>query len=364
MEKSINRLGEFKDKKLEKEYHDDQVFKGIRVSRNIILIFCILHLLFFISDYFFILDIDTAVIIKYSLVHRIIVLVLGIIVYVLLTNPKDKTKTVPLILVFTLVVYLLHEYVAVKLAPVSIMSEAFNLLIVTLCLFMIPNRWIFNVITACLLFIIFIALIPWTIPNVIIGSAVNLIIYLVIHIVVISALIYQNGKQRRLNYLQQLQLEILVKTDTLTKASNRAACDSILNEMCAGHVPFSLILFDIDDFKRINDTYGHMVGDDVIVKMVDTVKAAVRQEDIVARWGGEEFIVILPKTTLRIAKDIANRLRELIEEIEHDKVTGKVTASFGVTEFGEGDEKRKLISRVDQLLYLAKEYGKNRVIAG
>jgi diguanylate cyclase (GGDEF)-like protein len=196
------------------------------------------------------------------------------------------------------------------------------------------------------------------------GTKVTLIIYLFSQVLVLAILIYRNHVQRRLNYLQQLQLETLAKTDVLTKAFNRVACDMSLDQMCASHRDFSLILVDIDDFKQINDTCGHLTGDKVIVKIVEIIKAIVRQDDIVARWGGEEFIVILPYTSLDRAAGTANRIKKHLSAIEYGNTTGKVTASFGVTAFIEGDDMNSIVNRADQLLYEAKQQGKNNVVFG
>ena len=134
--------------------------------------------------------------------------------------------------------------------------------------------------------------------------------------------------------------------------------------MCSTHCDFSLILIDLDDFKRVNDLCGHVAGDKVIVEIVDTVKKVIRQNDIIARWGGEEFIVILPRTTQERAMEIAGRIKEHITMIEHDDKINRVTASFGVTSYLPGDDMNMIINRADQLLYMAKKQGKNRVVAG
>ena len=94
------------------------------------------------------------------------------------------------------------------------------------------------------------------------------------------------------------------------------------------------------------------------------MKGVIRQEDIVARWGGEEFVIILPHTTLDRAREIADRIKEFVSTLEHDEIIERVTASFGVTEFIKGDDTKSIINRADQLLYLAKKYGKNKVVSG
>lgn len=130
-------------------------------------------------------------------------------------------------------------------------------------------------------------------------------------------------------------------------------------------LPLSLIMIDIDDFKRINDTYGHRVGDNVLKDMAGMIKMACRKTDIVARYGGEEFAVILPHTAVKGATDEAERIRRIIEEHTYaGLLKDKITISLGVAAYPytgtmtSGD----LVTRADNALYNAKRNGKNRVV--
>jgi hypothetical protein len=121
--------------------------------------------------------------------------------------------------------YLLHEHIAAHFAPVDLIFEALDLVIMTFCLFVIPNRWITNVCTATFLIIIFVVLTPFTIPMMTNGTKILIAIYLFSHLLVVSVLIYRINIQKRLNYLQQQQLEALAKTDPLTNSPKRVvAC--------------------------------------------------------------------------------------------------------------------------------------------
>jgi len=364
VEPEISCLAEFKDKNIENEFHESEVKKGLRTSRNMVLIFSIINLILVIWDYLYLKYADISVVVYHSLIPRIAILVLGIIVYILLNKAPNKITAIKSVIVYAILMYLLHEYIAVHFAPVDLIFEALDLVIMTFCLFIIPNRWITNICAAAFFIGIFVVLTPYTIPTLTEGTKILIALYLFSHVLVVSVLIFRINVQKRVNYFQQLQLEALAKTDVLTNSPNRAACDKTLNHMCESHSDFSLIIFDIDDFKRINDTYGHIAGDEVIIRIIDTVKGVIREDDIVARWGGEEFIIILPRTTLITATEIANRIKEFIATIEHDRIKERVTASFGVTEFKQGDDMKSIINRADQLLYLAKEYGKNRVVSG
>lgn len=125
----------------------------------------------------------------------------------------------------------------------------------------------------------------------------------------------------------------------------------------------SIIMCDLDHFKKINDKYGHLLGDEVLREIAKILKENVRRNnDIVGRYGGEEFIILLPNSSLNYAKEIAERLRKKIEAI--DKFPFKVTMSFGIASYPEVLVKTsdELVGYADDALYKAKELGRNRVI--
>ncbi|MDB2562865.1 diguanylate cyclase [Sulfurimonas sp.] len=124
--------------------------------------------------------------------------------------------------------------------------------------------------------------------------------------------------------------------------------------------PLSISILDIDDFKNFNDTYGHLIGDEVLITMAQTVNINVRDTDIFARWGGEEFVILFKNTSADIAKQVAQKLKLKIQENKHEEA-GVITASFGVTEYKSGDTIESIFQRCDEALYFAKENGKNRV---
>lgn len=363
MKQEINRLAEFKDRDLEKEFYRHEVKSGLRISRNTILIFSIINLLFVIPDYLYLAS-DIKFIVYYSLIPRIVIVAMAIAVFILLKKARNHIAAIKSAIVFAVLMYLIHEYMAIHFAPVDLIFEVLDLIYITFGLFIIPNRWITNVLTSAFLTVILIIFTPLTIPTMEEGTKVTITIYLLSQTLIIGTLMHQINKQKRLNYLQRLELEELAKTDALTNSPNRTACDITLEQMCGEHCDFSLILIDLDDFKQVNDLHGHLAGDEVIVKIVNTIKKVIRQDDIIARWGGEEFIVILPHTERERAVEIAERIKVQILSIEHDDMIGKVTASFGVTAFIIGDDMKSIINRADQQLYAAKYQGKNRVAAG
>ncbi|NPB05680.1 MAG: GGDEF domain-containing protein [Aquificae bacterium] len=161
------------------------------------------------------------------------------------------------------------------------------------------------------------------------------------------------------------KLEFRAYYDSLTGVLNRGAVLEIFQLFSKERYmyPMSVVLFDIDDFKKINDTYGHAVGDEVLRKVAEEVKRHLRRSDIFARWGGEEFLVLLPETDLEGAKAVAEKIRQTLKSLRIPSLKGReITASFGVTEIREGETLHEAIIRADRALYEAKRSGKDRVV--
>lgn len=170
------------------------------------------------------------------------------------------------------------------------------------------------------------------------------------------------------NKLQATQHEAM--TDTLTELANRRCFDEslerLIEESRVEKEPLSLILADIDYFKKFNDSYGHQVGDQVLRLVAKSLVNGVKGQDVVARYGGEEFGLILPNTRIAGAIAVAENLRKTLAR---RKLARKgqgdsfavITLSFGVTEYRRGDSMETFLSRADGLLYQAKNMGRNRV---
>lgn len=162
----------------------------------------------------------------------------------------------------------------------------------------------------------------------------------------------------------QNELERLATTDPLTLLINRRKFEELLDyEMERDkryRTGLSFIFCDIDRFKLINDEYGHDAGDKVLKEFAKLLKNSIRASDIVARWGGEEFVLLIPNTTADIASVLAEKLRRTIDNHEFP-IPCKVTASFGVTHFLGDDNQTAAIKRADVALYKAKENGRNRI---
>lgn len=170
---------------------------------------------------------------------------------------------------------------------------------------------------------------------------------------------------RTLSAYQQ-RLEDLAATDKLTGAYNRKAFDTLFEQAKAvaqrSDEALSMLIFDLDYFKKVNDSFGHQAGDAALQEVAQRVRASIRESDMFFRWGGEEFLVVLKACRLAAAGNIAETIRSNIQlpPLRYEQETIPMTASFGVAEYVPGEDVNLLIRRVDQALYAAKEKGRNR----
>ena len=161
------------------------------------------------------------------------------------------------------------------------------------------------------------------------------------------------------------ELETLATTDGLTGLYNRRKMIQVLEtEVYKARrygTPLSVIMLDVDNFKAVNDTFGHCVGDELLVAVANILKENLRKSDVVGRWGGEEFLILMPGIDLTEGVRVAEKLKR---EISRREIKGiRITASFGVAQLSDEDTVDRIISKADSAMYMAKDRGKNRVIA-
>jgi len=177
-------------------------------------------------------------------------------------------------------------------------------------------------------------------------------------------------RTRELSWVnQQLQRQLdenreLAERDALTRIANRYRLEQALQQECRRaqrfREPLSVIAMDVDDFKPINDRYGHAQGDAALVYVVENLRTCLRDHDLLARWGGDEFVMVMPQTTLHEALAVAGRLRQAMVQVEQIGEC-RLTMSYGVVQWQEGEGQSDLLGRADKALYRAKGAGKNAI---
>jgi diguanylate cyclase (GGDEF)-like protein len=183
----------------------------------------------------------------------------------------------------------------------------------------------------------------------------------------VSIVIYDASPLLEANVKIDEQLKLFKKlsiTDELTQCYNKTMFNKLLSaeiKKSARHdYFFSLIIFDIDDFKSVNDTYGHIAGDNALKTLASIARQNIRESDIFARWGGEEFCILLPDTELQGASVLADKVRQIICEFDFD-TPRHLQCSFGISQYCTGNNENELVAFADKALYYAKNNGKNQV---
>lgn len=191
---------------------------------------------------------------------------------------------------------------------------------------------------------------------------INILICLIITIIVIGIMYFVLSRYQK-------RLEDMALNDDLTQTFNRKAfsfmIDNAIKDFKRTQTPFSIILFDIDAFKQINDGFGHLVGDSVLQQLSRVIKSVIRDNDTAFRWGGDEFVVILKSCTLENACLIAEKIRTAIQSTHLPEIgeMDHTTISIGVAQYQPGETETGVIKRADELLYKAKTTGKNKTMS-
>lgn len=192
--------------------------------------------------------------------------------------------------------------------------------------------------------------------------------------VIAWVIIYLNSHRFISSFLDKKKIEIINSElreqsirDGLTGLYNRRKLDEVYSEVCLKasryENDFAVIMIDIDFFKRINDNYGHHIGDIVLIEFAQIIQNNIREVDVCGRWGGEEFFVICQETELEYARQLAERLREKIELNSFGSSAMHITASFGAASWSSCSSDAELLKLVDSRLYQAKSSGRNLVVA-
>jgi diguanylate cyclase (GGDEF)-like protein len=163
--------------------------------------------------------------------------------------------------------------------------------------------------------------------------------------------------EKKSNYLKDKS-----DKDSLTNLYNKSYLNNYLSNFIKNDGKGVVLFFDIDYFKKCNDTHGHLVGDNILIKLSKSIRGNLRDDDLFARWGGEEFVILLENINIIKAPKIAEKIRKLVENTNFDNNIN-ITISMGITAIREDDTLESLMLRVDELLYRAKEDGRNRCIS-
>ncbi len=361
----ISPFGEFVDRNTEKEYCLQEISSdSINFVRLSVLIMAAIFLLFSVPDYIFF-----KVQLKYHifLALRLFFFILAIIFYYRLKKVKEYGTLVKWITAYAVICAAIYLFLIYYHDNTGFFIQCFGIILIIHAIFVLPNKWLNNLITSCLLILSFFTLTHFRYPGAVATTDLTAaVMYSIVFIVFTSLSSYWLHYYKRMQFLKNKELKVIATRDTLTGIFNRLKfneeLDKWLHHARRYKTALSLIMFDFDDFKHVNDTFGHLAGDKVISGVAGLVQGKIRDTDVFARWGGEEFVILMPNTEDNEARKLAFRLQSAIGDLVFPEV-GSVTCSFGVVMLNERDTVDTLMSRADQLLYTAKQKGKNIVVS-
>ncbi|MDI9597260.1 MAG: GGDEF domain-containing protein [Atribacterota bacterium] len=360
--KKISSLtGEFIDSKSENDFYNYMLKESVQHFRINLLAFSLLFLLLFVPDYFLITDQARLGII---FLIRILFVFLSIFYFIRIQYMSQYLYVFSTIYELTGTI-LFWGLLSFYEEPDVVIQQQGLIVYILVIFFIIPNRFITKISISLILTIgfFFIAFLRDLLT--ISSYSWGLLVFS------IAITIFCAMTTRRINRLQRVQFQnnqILTKIstiDSLTGSLNRMKYDEVLEKEITRAQRYnhtlSGIMFDLDNFKEINDKHGHLEGDKALKKVASLIENYIRENDQLFRWGGEEFIILLPNTDLESAINLTRRIHKLIKNTDFSPVK-KLTCSFGVTSLQEDDTAVSFTNRLDELQYQAKKKGKDCIV--
>ncbi len=357
----LNWMQEFTDKQLEREYTQNAIIGSLKYARLTVFALGILYFLFIFADYFLVSNPHNLLLI---LANRALVCLGLFVFYYILHKSKRYYLFYYLYSVGEVLASAAFLGVCRLYEQPNYLVQILGLIVILMIVFMLPNYWMGRVVTALVIMAEFnlYALLSFSTikPYELLAATV----YPLLIIILRAVGSYNNEYHRKMLFLNGKKLEQLSKIDPMTGIYNRATLsvriDTAIEDCSAAEDTFTLAIFDIDDFKAINDRFGHLMGDKVLIDIVETVRENLCETDMLFRWGGEEFILLLCGVPSAQAIAMLEGYRQQIEQLCYPEGI-QVTCSFGAAQYRPGDDLDTLIARADEKLYLAKTSGKNRI---
>ena len=358
---ALNMLCEFRDREAEKEFAEYERAANIFIDKFLILFMGLVFTAFIISD---VSHFRHEILFPVTVGLRLGALFITIVAFRLLGKFKQYNYNLTIIAATELLFYAIYLLNLILQKNSNPELQFMTMMLFLLSVFLIPNRWkncliIGSVVVVTYILCCMIFLEPTPPP-----SLRHRGLYLFISHAFCSIFLFGRARSERRHFAARQYMEFVTITDRLTGIYNRGRFEYILGLWIKNmrHDPFCLILFDIDYFKKVNDNYGHSVGDQVLIGMSEIVTASIRDDDVFARWGGEEFVILFGETPIERAKELAERIRRTVANKSYENL-GPVTISLGVVQYRRGESITDLVNRADEKMYEAKQAGRNRVAA-
>lgn len=281
-----------------------------------------------------------------------------------LQNTQSETLFSTLVTILEAVSYSIFLLVFWLYHTPDFMIQTLGLILFLLTLFIIPNRNMNRLALSVAGAAAFFILSHFRIGSIPVNDFLSAITYTALMIFLCAATVFSRDRQAFREFAVKSQLEQTSSTDYLTNVATRVRLESEAKRwmgFCRRQgLPLSIAFVDIDDLKKINDKYGHPAGDDVLKNVAQFIQSQLRNSDTIARWGGDEFVLLLPNVSLQNAVSLLERIQKAIEEIRFEHI-GSASFSCGVVEMGPESNYQDMIVEADALMYRSKRNGKGGI---
>ena len=361
MNAKINWLAEFKNEETEKSFFESDRPTFIKHIKMLLVIAGVLYMLFIIPDSLLISD---PTVFSLILANRLAVVVMVALLYKKIGDIRRSGVIYWLVTLCEIIIAVSFCAVFYQYENPDFLIQTFGLMIIIIVIYLAPNRWILKNVAAIVSYLAFFGITIVFMKGIPFAKFSAGLVYTLLVMFFSSLSSFNINHFKRIAYFNNKRLEYLSNTDPLTGTFNRKKFNAEMERYLASGdkqpEQAALIMFDIDDFKEINDRHGHLMGDRVITELAGIVKANIRGKDMLFRWGGEEFIILIENGDNKRAVVVAEKLRKIIGEHLFQGFL-RVTCSFGVVADRSAYSVDEILAKGDKFLYMAKSDGKNNV---
>ncbi|MFO7941265.1 MAG: GGDEF domain-containing protein [Bacillota bacterium] len=353
------RAGEFADSRLEEEYFELEVDEALGYVRRLVPVLAVIYLLFLIPDFL----LNSSLAARWFIaINRLVVAAVVFAFYARISSSEQKTDVGVWFSALEVFVGISFVLIFFQYEAPDLLVHALGAIVLIMIIFIMPNRWVNRVAIASGLALAFVAAAGVHRADFVAGEFAASAVYLAVIILLNAVSSYRLGVARRREFLARKELFRAATLDSLTGVFNRNKfnedLDTAIRRARRYGFPLSLSIFDLDDFKGVNDRLGHLEGDRILCRMATSVRDAVRDTDIFARWGGDEFVILMPHTDPAGGVRVLGRVRQVLSE------EVGLTCSFGLATLRDGEDREDFLQRADRRLYSAKDAGRGSLAGG
>lgn len=281
-----------------------------------------------------------------------------------LTRTKSFQAYAIVVSLLELVSMAISLYVLLQYKTPNFLIQSMGLIATILVIFLVPNRKEFQLALAVIAALSFYLLTYLFLERVTNNEFLASVVYTLVATILCSVSSFHNERSRLGEFISKTRLEQMSSTDFLTNTANRfrleEEADRWMNFCRRQNLPLSLVFVDVDNLKQINDTFGHAAGDQVLVTLSTLMQKQLRSSDTVSRWGGDEFVLLLPNVSLKNAVSLLERLKASMMQMDFGEGI-HATCSYGVVEMDEESSFQSMLHEADTLMYSGKRQGKDAI---